>query len=70
MRTVLELTKDAYQIAKTIAREQNRSMGNVVSELILASVDARKGSPQIEVVNGFPTFRCVQKVSSADTADA
>jgi hypothetical protein len=69
MRTTLDLSNEAYQLAKAIAREQNRSMGSVVSALIIAAQEPDKGNKAtITLENGFPTFRCIRKVSSAEVA--
>jgi len=62
VRTTLDLDDDAYQIAKTIAREQNRSLGHVVSQLI----KAQPSGPNHSFGDGFPTFRCVRRVTSED----
>ena len=35
VRTTLDISDDAYQIAKTVAREENRSLGSVVSDFII-----------------------------------
>jgi hypothetical protein len=64
MRTTLDISDDAYQIAKTVAREQGRSMGSVVSDFILGKL----GRPVVPPDEGgvFPTFRCVRPVTSED----
>ncbi|MEO8099644.1 MAG: antitoxin [Acidobacteriota bacterium] len=65
MRTTLDLSDDAYQIAKTVAREQKRSLGSVVSDFILGRFNSpfpsRPSEDQI-----FPTFRCGRVVTSED----
>jgi len=64
VRTTLELTEEAYRIAKTVAREQRRSLGRVVSDFIIGQPDV---APRLaEDDNGFPTFRCVRRVTSED----
>ena len=57
VRTTLDISDEAYDIAKAIARDQNRSLGRVVNDLILRSVNAAKrGVPQDERlrVSDFP----------------
>lgn len=66
VRTTLDISDEAYYIAKSIARDQNRSLGSVVGDLILQSVRPGKGA-EIEMSDyGFPTFRCVRPVTSED----
>lgn len=53
MRTTLQIDDDVLSAARAIARTQNRSLGNVVSNL------ARKGlrpEPSESVRDGFPIF--------------
>lgn len=66
VRTTLDISDDAYYIAKAIARDQNRSLGSVVGDLILQSVQGGKGSSIQMSDYGFPTFRCARPVSSED----
>ena len=66
MRTTLDITDEAYYLAKSIALDQNRSLGRVVGDLILKSARAGAGST-IEMSDyGFPTFRCVRPVTTED----
>ena len=63
VRTTLELTDEAYYIAKTVARETGESLGTTVSKFITqSSVAPRKP----ERSGGLPIFRCVRRVTSAD----
>ena len=66
MRTTLDISDEAYYVAKAIARDQNRSLGRVVGDLILQSVKAAKGTPIQMSDYGFPTFRCVRPVTTED----
>lgn len=66
MRTTLDIPDEAYYTAKEIARDQKRSLGQVVGDLILQSV---KGTQQVSLTMsdyGFPTFRCSRPVTSED----
>lgn len=69
MRTTLDLSNDAYQIAKTVAREQKRSLGRVVSDFITGQFGqpAPVADPGLE---GFPVFRCTRRVTSEDVKAA
>ena len=65
MRTTLDLTDEAYYVAKSIAREEGRSLGRVVSDLITHTREVHT-----EAIFGgeadLPVFRCVRRVSSDD----
>jgi hypothetical protein len=65
VRTTLDLSDEAYQIAKTVAREQNRSLGRVVSDFITGHF-ARSAGPRQESAGDFPSFRCSRRVTSED----
>ena len=66
VRTTLDVSDEAYYIAKAIARDRGRSLGRVVGELILQSSKGAKGA-SIEMSDyGFPTFRCGRPVTSED----
>lgn len=66
MRTTLDISDEAYYLAKAIARDQNRSLGRVVGDLILKSSKAGKGAPIKMSEYGFPTFRCSRPVTTED----
>ena len=66
VRTTLDISDEAYHIAKAIARDQNRSLGRVVGDLILQSSKGTKGA-SIEMSDyGFPTFRCARPATTED----
>lgn len=66
VRTTLNIPDEAYQIAKSLARAQRRSLGRVISDLILQSAQPPKGAPIQMSDYGFPTFRCVRPVTTRD----
>ena len=66
MRTTLDIADEAYYIAKAIARDQNRSLGQVVGDLILRSVKGEKAATVEMSPYGFPTFRCTRPVTTDD----
>jgi hypothetical protein len=65
VRTTLDISDEAYYIAKAIARDQNRSLGRVVGDLILQSSKG-KGASITMSEYGFPTFRCTRPVTTED----
>ena len=66
MRTTIDISDDAYYIAKAIARDRKRSLGQVVGDLILQSANGSKDA-SIKMSNyGFPTFRCSRPVTTDD----
>ena len=66
VRTTLDISDEAYYIAKAIARDQNRSLGRVVGDLILQSSKGTKGVSIRMSDYGFPTFRCARPVTTDD----
>lgn len=66
MRTTLDISDDAYYIAKGIARDRKHSLGRVVGELILQSAQGSKGASIGMSDYGFPVFRCARPVTSDD----
>jgi hypothetical protein len=67
MRTTLDLSDDAYQIAKTVAREQNRSLGAVVSDFITGQLGEGESSlipPTAD--KPYLTFRAKRRTTSED----
>ena len=66
MRITLNISGEAYYIAKAIARDQNRSLGRVVGDLILQSSKGTKGASIKMSEYGFPIFRCSRPVTTED----
>ena len=66
VRTTLDISDEAYYIAKSIARDRSRSLGRVVGDLILQSSKGGKGASIQMSDYGFPTFRCTRPVTSED----
>ena len=61
MRTTLDLTPEAYELAKSASKEHKKSMGALVSEYIVWQA-AEKPTGQIIYGTssaGFPTFHVV-----------
>ncbi len=69
VRTTIDISDEAYHIAKTVAREQKRSLGSVVSEFITGqNQPPREGDELQNQETGFPSFRCIRRVTSSDVA--
>jgi hypothetical protein len=66
MRTTLDIPDEAYFLAKAIARDQNRSLGRVVGDLILKSQPAETCALIGVSDYGFPIFRCTRPVTTED----
>jgi len=66
VRTTLDISDEAYYVAKAIARDQNRSLGRVVGDLILQSSRGAKGASITMSEYAFPTFRCTRPVTTDD----
>jgi hypothetical protein len=66
VRTTLDISDEAYCIAKAIARDRNRGLGRVVGDLILQSSKGAKGASIKMSDYGFPTFRCARPVTTGD----
>ena len=58
MRTTLNLTPEAYHLAKTVAFERKQSLGAVVSEYIVSNTKSKRTTGLDFGVSaaGFPTF--------------
>ena len=58
MRTTIDLTPEAYHLAKSLARERKQSMGSVVSAYIVGPTVAKAPAGLVLGVSaaGFPTF--------------
>lgn len=66
MRTTVDIADEAYYLAKAMARDQKRSLGSVIGDLILHSVEIPKAAQIGFSDYGFPTFRCTRPVTSED----
>jgi hypothetical protein len=66
VRTTLDISDDAYYLAKAIARDQNRSLGKVVGDLILRSAKGSKDDSIKMSEYGFPVFHCSRPVTTED----
>ena len=65
VRTTLDLTPEAWYLAKAIARERQQSLGKVVSDFILRQ-PAAPALPQDHSAAGFPVFSSGTPVTSED----
>ena len=53
MRTTLTLDDDVAAAARSLARQQDRSLGDVISELVRRGLEPRQGFAER---SGFPVF--------------
>ena len=65
MRTTLNLSDEAHGMALSFARDQDITLSEAVSQLLL-----REAADRLPVVrkqkSGLPVFQCVRRVSSDD----
>jgi len=66
VRITLDISDEAYSIAQAIAQDRKLSLGRVVGDLILQSVQGEKGASIQMSDYGFPTFRCARPVTPKD----
>jgi hypothetical protein len=67
VRTTLDISDEAYHIAKAVARDQNRSLGSVVSDFITGELGTPSASPPINLDDPvFPTFRSRRRTTIED----
>ena len=70
VRTTIELTPEAWHLAKAVARERDQSLGKVVSDFILrANTPAPhpERSPETSPA-GFPLIRVGRAITSDDVS--
>jgi len=68
VRTTIELSEDAYRIAKGAATKQKCSLGRAISQLIVDASGPISHNVDISEQTGFPTFRCIRRVTPTDVA--
>ena len=54
MRTTIDLTDEAYQLAKAFAHDRRESLGKVVSDLIVRGAAGSGPVGVVRVVDGLP----------------
>ena len=66
MRTTLDLTPEAQYLAKSVARERNKSMGAVISEFILGPAPGKPSEHIVLGVSkaGWPTFNSGKRLTT------
>ena len=65
MRTTIDLPDDLHRLARQIAHEENRSMGDVIAELIRRGIG--QGAGDVETgVRGLPVVRLGRAVTTED----
>jgi len=68
-RTTVDLTPEAYHLARALAREKEQSLGRVVSELILRPVGPAV-RPGKRSAAGFPLFSSGRPITAEDVRAA
>lgn len=67
MRTTVDLTPEAYHLAKRIARDKEQSLGKTISDLITATAEEVPGEPLFTIQpNGLPLFRSGRPITTED----
>jgi len=67
VRTTLDLSDEAYALAKSIAHEQNLGLGRTVSKIIIDYAHAPPAAlPDITLENGLPVVSIGRRVTSED----
>ena len=74
MRTTLNLADDVLAAARSLAREQSRSIGDVISELVriglrrgqVELLETEDGIPAFEIREGSPIFGSDQVAEALD----
>ncbi len=61
MRTTLQIDDDVFEAAKSLARAQNRRIGEVISELAREGLAPRRSSGKRK---GFPVFDVTEDAAS------
>jgi len=67
MRTTLDLPDDVHALVRELAHQQNKSMGRVVAELIMAGQSSTRPATDVGA-RGFPTISVGQPVTLEDVA--
>ena len=65
MRTTIDLPDDLHRLARQIAHEENRSMSDVIAELIRRGISQGTGDVATGV-RGLPVVRIGRAVTSED----
>lgn len=67
MRTTLDLTEEAYNLAKAIARERDLSLGRTVSEIIQQYAHPKGPAPsRVVLKDGLPCIHVGRLVTNEE----
>jgi predicted DNA-binding ribbon-helix-helix protein len=68
MRITIDLDPKAYAVAQSIAQRRQMTLGQVISELLLAEPKPSDDDMEIRIspITGFPTFRSTHPVTIED----
>ena len=73
MRTTVDLPPDVLAVARSLARDQGRSMSEVVTDLVrrgLSAAPATTETPSRPTRNGFPQLELARVVTTDDVRRA
>jgi len=72
MRTTVDLSAEAYQTVRAIAKDRDESMGKVMSDLILKAAnrpDPSHGLGEIRLVDGWPVVSIGRQISTEEVRE-
>lgn len=69
MRTTIDLTDEAYQLAKAFAHDRRESLGKVVSELIVKGASGSGPVGQVRLVDGWPVINIGRPITMQEVQD-
>jgi hypothetical protein len=73
MRTTVDLPSDVLDVARSLARDQGRSMSEVVTDLVrrgLSAATSPAEQPELPTRNGFPQLELARVVTTDDVRRA
>ena len=70
MRTTLDLPDDVHALVRELAHQQEKSMGTVVAELIMAARAPTRSKDQKSGARGFPVVSVGRVVTLEDVASS
>ena len=67
MRTTVDLSEEALQLAKAVARDRRESLGRVISDLIVKGASSSGGTiGKIQIINGLPAVSIGRMVTTEE----
>ena len=70
MRTTVDLSDEAYLLAKAVARDRRESLGKVMCELIIKGVQVPEGRVgEMRMVNGWPVVDLGRPITNEEVLE-